>query len=78
MRATVANVVACLNIAGAFPSWAYFMLARPWLPKNHPWRKRRFSLRDWHACETPLCRILDVALVAGLANFAISVALLTR
>ena len=77
MRAMVANIVASLNMAGAFPTWALYLIMRPWVPKRHAWRRgERFSLRDWHAHEPPLFRILDVILVASVADLALFVALL--
>ena len=73
----VRNVVASLNVAGASPSWVLYLLMRPWFPKGHPWYKlERFTLRDWHAHQTPLGRLLDVMLVAAVANLALFVALL--
>lgn len=48
----------------AFPTWwiAWLIVCSPWCPATHPWRARPtfFTLAEWHAGQTPLCRQFDV------------------
>jgi hypothetical protein len=37
-----------------FPTWVLLLLAKRWLPTNHPWRYRTFTLQDWARHGTPL------------------------
>jgi hypothetical protein len=59
----------------AFPTWALTIAIVPLLSKSHPWHGRSFTLRDWHAHQTPLCRVLDVLLYFSIASFAVTMAL---
>ena len=56
----------------AFPTWALTIAIVPLLPKSHPWHGRSFSLQDWHARQTALCRALDVLLYVSFASFVIT------
>lgn len=42
------------------PTWIMFRVYRRLLPKGHAWRHRRFTLEDWVAGETDLCRGFDL------------------
>lgn len=67
-----------LNAIGAFPTWAITNVVIQFVPKSHPWHGRTFSLRYWHAHQTPLCRSIDVLFYLSVASFVITLALLYR
>lgn len=71
-----AQMTDIMKALGAFPTWAIVSALLPFLPKTHPWYRRTFSLRDWHAHQTPLCRAIDVLFYASWACFAALLALL--
>lgn len=39
----------------AFPVWVIMRIMRRFLPKDHPWKYKRFSFGDWSKGATPLC-----------------------
>lgn len=48
-----------------FPAWPSWMLTRalcPFLPKTHPWRGRRFSLKDWYLGRTKFTMDFDTVM----------------
>lgn len=67
-----------LRVIGAFPTWALTNAVTPFLPASHPWHGRTFSLRDWHAGQTPLCRLLDIAFFWSMALSIVLCVLLYR
>lgn len=44
------------------PSWLLARALIPFVPKDHPWHGRRFTLTDWCAHETQVCRDFDTTL----------------
>lgn len=50
-----------LERATSVPSWLTIQIAVRGMP-THPWYRRYFSLEDWHAQASPLCRFLDAML----------------
>lgn len=36
----------------ALPTWVLVRMLRHFLPESHPWRHRRFTLREWSEGET--------------------------
>lgn len=36
----------------ALPTWALVQAFRPFLPKDHPWKYKFFTLPDWEAGRT--------------------------
>lgn len=50
----------------ALPTWALTRMVRPFLPAQHPFKDRRFSLANWHAGQTPLCRGFDHVFWGGI------------
>ena len=48
----------------ALPTWGITRIALRChlLPAKHPWYGRRFTLANWSACQTPLCRQFDFIL----------------
>lgn len=46
----------------ALPTWLLTNLMTPFMKKSHPWHRRYFTLEDWAAGETPMCRETDIGL----------------
>ena len=44
----------------ALPTWIVTRMIVPTFPPEHPWRKRAFTLSDWAAHQTELCRVFDL------------------
>lgn len=44
------------------PTWLLTRLVVPFLPSEHPWKGRRFTLADWRRGQTALCRMFDKVL----------------
>lgn len=46
----------------ALPTWllTVFIIRFFSLPTHHAWADRKFSLTDWHAGQTPLCKQFDL------------------
>ncbi len=61
----------------AIPTWTITRLVLPFVPGNHPWYGKRFTLRDWASHQTPLCRMFDVMLWLWLPATAAGVIWLT-
>ena len=58
----------------AIPTWSLVRIIRPILPSIHPWKNRRFGLREWRAGQTELCRWFDLYLAASFAGVVIAIA----
>jgi len=41
------------------PTWLFYCLIRPVLPKSHPWKAPMITLEDWRRRETSLCKDFD-------------------
>ena len=44
----------------SFPTWIIARIMNNFLPKEHPWYKKKFTLKDWHEHETDYTRMFDV------------------
>jgi len=44
------------------PSWLLTRAILPFVPKTHPWRGLRPTLRQWNESQTDLCRAFDFVL----------------
>ena len=44
----------------SIPTWLITNLLAPFLPKNHPWKHKWFTLSYWHVGQTPLCQWFDI------------------
>ena len=43
----------------AFPTWILVRSTSQFLPENHPWKGRAFTLREWADGQTEKCRMFD-------------------
>jgi len=50
-----------LNRGAFMPTWLFYCLIRPVLPKSHPWKAPMITLEDWRRSETSLCKDFDDA-----------------
>ena len=53
--------------AWALPTWMMTKAVCPFLPRKHPWKDRKFSLREWSDGRTLLCKALDLLFWVGWA-----------
>lgn len=60
-----------MRYVGAFPTWALTRFFSPFLPETHPWRFRRFTLREWEEGQTDLCRTFDFGFWVGFFGFTV-------
>ncbi len=51
-----------LILLSAFPTWALTRLFTRFLPKTHPWYKRKFTYMDWATKRTELTEMFDLML----------------
>ena len=54
----------------ALPTWALTHLLNPFLPMNHAWKGRLFTLTEWAEGETELCKDFDAMGWMSLCNVA--------
>lgn len=57
----------------ATPTWILTRMMRPFLSKSHPWKYRRFGLREWWSGQTELCRWFDIWIVVSLIGAVVAV-----
>jgi hypothetical protein len=63
-----------VNLLSSLPTWLLTSAILPFLPAEHPWKGRRFTLRDWHDHQTMMCRWFDFYLwtLSALAVYLLS------
>jgi hypothetical protein len=55
-----------------FPTWVIVRIMLPFLPKGHPWKGRRFTLRDWAQGSTEANDLFSMAMWVGGICVAVS------
>lgn len=56
----------------SLPTWLLLRAIRPALPATHPWKHRPYSLHEWRAGQTDLCRGFDLMLGVSSLTAVIS------
>jgi len=44
----------------SLPTWLLTRILNNFVSKDHPWYKKKFTLKDWHEHETDYTRAFDV------------------
>jgi hypothetical protein len=55
------------------PTWLLTRALTPFLPLDHPWRYRHFTLANWAAGATPLCRDLSLCIWVSLITLLLMI-----
>jgi hypothetical protein len=71
---------------GALPTWLLTkLLLAVWINRSnsehcrkHAWRGRKFTLADWHAHETPMCRYFDATFFSGIALIIVGISVVVK
>jgi hypothetical protein len=43
----------------ALPTWLIVMIVLPFIPTDHPWKGRRFTLEEWFEGRTTYTKLFD-------------------